>query len=413
MRKLFILSASVLAAIISIIALTSCGGEASEATPPISLAVIASHRNGNSTSDAYFDTRLSGDRESLLFRAAVPGSEIIGVTSSGTPIQGERTVIPSSTAVTSQQARDDQFFYARKNREMLVGTQANAPEADAFGALTISANWLRNQPPEHPKYVLFIDNGICTTGPLSFLQDGFLSAEPEDIVKRLADRGALPDLTGVNVVFVMLGRTSPPQIPPGIASQRHLEALWELIVTESGGNVTILRDVFETVASDARYPVSVVRFPPDQPLRFDPATEIPEVAFEYAQFLGEDQVQFIGDSAQYLHPESAEEAIRSIADFMLTNHGFTMLLAGTTAGDETTPHSISLSKGRAETVKWTLVSFGVPEERIITVGLGSLNPWHIHGVGMTGPEASQNRKVVLLSADSPEAINILGRLPLS
>jgi len=409
MRKYIVYSIVVLAAALCIGALSSCQSEPKEHSPPISLAVIFSHRAGNSASSHYFDIRLEGDKEPLLFRAAAPGSQIIGVTSSGSPFQGERTEIPESDAVTIQQARDDQFFFANREKEKLIATQANAPEADAFGALTISANWLKNQPREHQKYVLVIDNGICTTGPMSFLQEGFLLAEPEDIVNKLADRGALPDLTDVTVVFAMLGRTSSPQTPPGMAAQKHLETIWELIVTTGGGKAMIIRDLFESSAPDSRFPVSVVRFPPDQPLRFDPGSEIAERVFEYAQFLGEDQVQFIGDSAQYLHPERAESVIEPIAGFMNSNPGFTMLLVGTTAGDETTQYSISLSKSRADAVKETLVLFGVPEERIITVGLGSLNPWHIHGVGTSGPEASLNRKVVLLSASSPEAAEILRR----
>ena len=62
---------------------------------------------------------------------------------------------------------------------------------------------------------------------------------------------------------------------------------------------------------------------------------------------------------------------------------------------------MSLSERRAKAVKETLVSQGVPEEKIYVLGLGSSDPWHIYGVG-TGTDklASQNRKVVLLSATS-------------
>ena len=89
---------------------------------------------------------------------------------------------------------------------------------------------------------------------------------------------------------------------------------------------------------------------------------------------------------------------------------FTLLLAGTTAGDENSDFAKRLSYDRANAVKNTLVSLGVREERIVTAGLGSGDPWHIYGVGESGDLAAQNRKVVLMSTESDDAALILERL---
>ena len=384
--------------------LAACGSETFTPDSPVSLAVVYSRRAGNSTSAYYFDARLDGDRDTLLYRACAPQSEIITVTSSGSPFQSAPIIIPQNEAVTAAQSRDDRYYFAETSKKTLISTQANAPEADTFSALKIAAGWLQSQPDDYPKYCLIIDNGICTTGTLSFFQDGFLTAEPEEIVHRLVDKGSLPNLDGVTVVFAGLGRTSLPQEEPGAAAQARLEKLWSLIVTESGGMAVISPDKFGTEEEVCEYSVSAVKFPPDQPMKFDPKIE---TSFEKAVFLGEDQVRFIEDSAEYFDEDKAGEVIFPIAGFMKENPAFTMLVAGTTAGDVTTDFCLDLSWRRAEKVKETLVSFGAPEERIVTLGLGSSDPWHIYGVGITGETAAQNRKVVLLDASSSEAATLI------
>lgn len=139
------------------------------------------------------------------------------------------------------------------------------------------------------------------------------------------------------------------------------------------------------------------------------AKETESELFNEPQFLSEEQVKFIGDSEQCINEASAIEVIAPIADYMVVHPDFELLLIGTTAGDETTDYSIRLSKARADTVKSTLISLGVPEERILTLGLGSSDPWHIYGVGtgMNDPMAAFNRKVVLIDANSDTAKGLL------
>ena len=67
-----------------------------------------------------------------------------------------------------------------------------------------------------------------------------------------------------------------------------------------------------------------------------------------------------------------------------------------------------LSSQRAETVKGSLTELGADADRILTVGLGSVNdPWHIWGVGYNEAASADNRKVVLLDASSETAVSIL------
>ena len=162
-----------------------------------------------------------------------------------------------------------------------------------------------------------------------------------------------------------------------------------------------------------QYPkVTPVEFPDDTPIFFDPEvfdeSKNDDKIFEEPIIISEEQVSFVADTAEYLNQEEALQTIKPIAEYLIQHPSISILLAGTTAGDEDSEYSIKLSLKRGERVKSTLVELGVDESKILAIGLGSKNdPWHIWGVGYDGAAASSNRKVVLLDATSETAKSIL------
>ena len=120
-------------------------------------------------------------------------------------------------------------------------------------------------------------------------------------------------------------------------------------------------------------------------------------------------MRFVGDSDAFADEDTAIEVISPVAEYMLAHPELELLLAGTTAGDGTTRYSLELSLSRATAVRQVLVRLGVEAERIRTIGLGCDDPWHLHGVGTQGALAAQNRKVVLLDADSQLAQQLLSQ----
>ena len=114
--------------------------------------------------------------------------------------------------------------------------------------------------------------------------------------------------------------------------------------------------------------------------------------------LTEEQVRFLGDSAEFADPDAARGVIRPIAEYLKAHPAFRLLLIGTTAGDGDTEYARALSEQRAEAVRQALIALGANPEQITARGLGSQDPWHIPGAGTDGPLAAQNRKVVLLDA---------------
>lgn len=329
-------------------------------------------------------------------------------------IDGEPDLIAADNYEISQLYRDGnpqllKDIAQKKTAKLLSGltnVRANDPEIDTLEGLRLAARTLASAPSDSEKVIVVVDTGLSTSGFLDF-NNNLINAEPATVANLLAEKQAIPDFSGIKVKWQQLGDVSAPQQNLTPAQVAKLEAIWGAIIEKTGG----IFECSKTVANPGGVsgdlpPVSIVDLPPEEPIKFDPTAA---VNFENPQFLSEDQVRFIGDSANYIDSVAATAVIMPIANFMKADTTFEMLLIGTTAGDENSSFSLTLSKDRANTVKNTLVSLGIPEERILTLGLGSRDPWHIFGVGTSGELATQNRKVVLISADSQEADDILSK----
>ncbi|MBO4289947.1 MAG: OmpA family protein [Lachnospiraceae bacterium] len=131
--------------------------------------------------------------------------------------------------------------------------------------------------------------------------------------------------------------------------------------------------------------------------------------------INETQVRFVANKAEFLHPEEAREILAPVAEKILANPGRPILLAGTTAQFGGQEGCAALSRLRAEAVKEMLVTeFGVPEEQLITAGLGYEDDPFVRGQDWDAngrfveTEAAKNRRVVVLSAESATGRQILG-----
>lgn len=286
----------------------------------------------------------------------------------------------------------------------LQAVTANDPEADYLEGLRLAVRSLTAV--DAPKTIVMLGTGLSTAGDLDF-RNNLLLAEPKTVAQQLNERKAIPNLTGITVYWQQLGDTAAPQPELTQVQKENLEAIWREIITLGGGSLIV--DPFPAVnpGNESLPSVSPVNLPAENPIRFDP--EQTEALLESPLVLTEEQVTFVGDEANFLHPEEAVEKIRPVADYLQRNPQVKILLVGTTAGDSTTEYTSRLSKERAETVRNTLISLGIAEDRITAIGMGSSDPWHISGAGTEGTLAAANRKVVILDADSESARHILGK----
>ena len=293
--------------------------------------------------------------------------------------------------------------------EVLGSVTAVYPEVDFLEGLRCSAQSLRSLDESYTsRSIVWYGTGVGTTGYMDFTNN-LLSAEPQMVVEMLKEKDALPDLTGITVYAVGMAQVEAPQkkLPP--RQVKNLENIWKSVVEASGGELVINEYIAVSgkINNEGNLPsVSVVNIPEETPVVFDLEDD---EKMEEPVVLGESQVEFVGDSSEYLYPEVAEESIRPIAEYLLKNDSVPLLLVGACAGDITNDKTLKLSHDRAAAVRKTLVQNGVDESRICILGMGSDDPWHVSDAGYDGPVASSNRKVVLLDARTELAAELMNR----
>ena len=286
---------------------------------------------------------------------------------------------------------------------------ANDAQVDYLEGLRMAVRSLSSLDGYDSKTIVVIGTGLSTQGTINF-QNNLLSVEPEAVLDQLEEKDEIPDFTGITVVWQQMGDVASPQQDLSQTQRKRLQEIWGGIV-ERGGGTFVYNDIMANpVDTEVSYPtVDTVELPVETPIRFEEEMfdTADESLLKKPVILTEEQVSFVPDKATYLDEEEAVATIQPIADYLMEYDQITVLLAGTTAGDEDSDYTMTLSQERADAVRNTLIRLGVDESRIVSVGLGSSNPWHVYGAGYEGSIASGNRSVVLLDASSDTAKEIL------
>lgn len=293
---------------------------------------------------------------------------------------------------------------AKKRVSSFISTvaeySADDPETDLLAALQLAVRSVRSNKDAERMVIVAADSGLDTCGEANFRKN-LLSADPDRIAEDLYRREAIPDFSGITVVFQNLGDVESPQGELTLKQVNRLKEIWRAIVEKTGGEVCFDDALPADRSTEEKFPdVTVIDLPREVAIDY---TGNGEIDLADALIISEERVKFIGDSDKYADSSAAESILKPIAAYLAANEKIRILLIGTTAGDENSEYNVKLSKQRAEAVRSTLVGMGVDARRIAVLGMGNSDPWHIPGVGTEGDMAAQNRKVVLLDAESETA----------
>lgn len=247
----------------------------------------------------------------------------------------------------------------------LASSKANDPEVDTFEAIKQAARGLTGEAGDKCLYIL--DSGLSTEGELNVLSENLhrlIDVQP--IVDKLQKDHALPDLTGVQVVWIGLGDAADKQEDLTSRNKNTLKELWEAVLTTSGAEVTFKNlPLTEEGSTDRELPevtpIPIVHDSND----FDP--------------LQVNQVKplFNGDEATFVDRDDAVSELSPIVDYLLEHPDYTVILAGTTATAGTNEQCKELSLRRAEAVRQLMIDMGTSETQIKhVIGLGYLDCPH-------------------------------------
>lgn len=268
---------------------------------------------------------------------------------------------------------------------------AKYEEVDTLDAIRLAANSLKSAETDE-KYLVVADTGLSTTGYLNFCKDDLFHTETEDIIAALLDEKAIPDLEGVDVLWMYAGQTAEPQERLSEVQKAKLIEIWTAILEQAGAESYEFSTASASTTSYSNLPSVSIVPADDRSSDIDP---LPVVV------LDSENVSFVGDEAVFEDKEQAEKAISTVAQTLLAHPENSVYVVGCTAsaiGKE--DFCQILSEARASEVVELLKEFGVPTEQMKAVGMGSQAPWHVTDLDASGHQieeyAKQNRCVVIL-----------------
>ena len=272
--------------------------------------------------------------------------------------------------------------------QSVAAVRAKAPEVNDLAALDVAARAAHDG--AQAGTVVFVDSGLQTVDPLDFRQPGVLDADPVEVVDFLERTRAIPDLSGLTVVFLGIGDTAPPQEALDVARRERLAILWSEIANAGGAACVHVDDAPRGGAAPTGVPrVGKVPVPPPPVADFSAlgTTVLPD----------DGTVGFVPGRAVLRDPRAAAEVLRPFGDWLLDDRDRRVELTGTTARFGDLADQIELATLRAEAIKQVLVDQGVDPAQITTRGVGSEFPEYVNDQGSDGSllpgPAAANRTV--------------------
>ena len=366
----------------------------------VSVAVVMGvHSNANTIG---FD---SDALHSALYEASYSHGEVSFVTCEGSPkvIYSASIPEPSTKGLSENKQRLIAEKYTKELKQILLGATPDSEEVDTLKSIRYSVDILKQA--DGKKLLCIMDTGIQTTGYLD-LSTGLLEAEPEDIVKALKNEDALPDLSGIDVMWYFLGQSAKPQKPLSEYQKGRLQAMWEAVLKAGGAKLVEFSSIPATNKPYSGLPSVKVIDADKEKIKVKAGKKKKEVIVK-KMVLDSNELRFEGDKAEFIDIKEAKQVLSGLAEALSINQKTEIIIIGSTAGGKNKKFSKRLSADRANAVKNVLVSMGVEEGRIKTLGLADEDPWHIADLNESGHQiedlAAQNRKVVILDTNDEEA----------
>lgn len=280
---------------------------------------------------------------------------------------------------------------------------AKTEEFDTLTAITKSAGCLRSVDYNQLNMLIY-DSGFSTTGLLNFAASNMIDSDVDMLVEQLEELHAIPDLSGINILWVGLGEVCGEQSKLTSEYKYKLKNIWSSIIAAGGGVVSFDESAISPDTSENHLPdVSIVPVI-EKALNVEEVLAVDNTLSQPIKFDNE-TVKFVGDSDEFIDKSAAISALTPIAEYLKANTSVSITIAGTTASAGSEQGCINLSLKRAIACKALLLEMGVADSQITCAGLGrSQNCFRVNDLDSNGnlvePYASQNRAVFIFDSTS-------------
>ncbi len=395
-----------------VLTLAGCGtlGEIQSAEP-VNIAFVV----GIADDETKFNDGIS----ELSALPTLPGTDYAFISVEGEPTTiGEAGTIPdlSDRGYTDVMMERVRAGIKADLIERLASYEPTTAEIDMAAATELAVRTLNANVAEgRSNIIVYYCGGKSTTGLINMLETPVYALDVEASVATVAEK-MKADMSEIEVVWYCCGDFGTNQDKLSPNEKARLKSFYEqLFYTLGAKSVTFKNNLPSTECyrfTDT--PVSCMAVEGTVSQLKDLVILEPEI-FEEADanvledpiVIPEEQVRYKPDSAGFLDPAAAAEAIQPVADFLTEHTELNILLYGTCAGDADSEYTLWLGKARAESVKKVLVAAGIDESRITTVTVKVADdPYYQFGLGI-GPSASVNRKTVMVDMSTELAKQIL------
>ena len=375
----------VLLGVLLLTMLSGCGGSETE---PINVANVAFVLG-----IADDETKVNDGISELEALPTLAGSTYAFISAEGQPTTiGEPGEIPDFSQKGYTKDMMNRVYASIKAdlTQRLETYQPSTAEIDMAAATELAVRNLNAHAIEGRRNVLvYYCSGRSTTGLINMTETGLDDLDIEASVAAIAKQMDA-DMSKVDeIICYCFGDCGPKQGSLCAEEKVTMKTFYEELFHALGASTVTFRD---DLPSTEAYSFS------DTPVSAIPVKDTVSGLSAEPIVLSESKLEFLADSAEFKDTDAAEAALQPVADMLLKDHDLRVLVYSTCAGDIDYPE---LSSKRSETVKNCLMAKGVVEEsRIVVVNVKVANdPYYKLGLG-TGPEASVNRKTVIVDLSS-------------
>lgn len=295
--------------------------------------------------------------------------------------------------------------------------RAQEPELDLMKGFFMAGSLLRGM--DGTRTVLVDSNGLSSAGALNLTGSNILEIDTKKLIEDLREAKALPDMSGLKIVWVNMG------LVPGDAKDQKelsetmkswLRDFYEALLVEGCGAESVKFYDHPAVGGEKalqgdlphKTPVEVYREEAEIPML--PEDELNSTSFT----ISESKVSFRPDYAEFaLSEEEVCENLKDLIGALKEHPGYHVVIAGGTSSFGRQESSIELSRKRAEKIRDLLTGQGVLPDQIEGVyGLGYREDSPIYTNDRVNGElveslAARNRIVVVAGINSDLAGKII------
>lgn len=332
-------------------------------------------------------------------------------------VNGDLTHTEHDEHLSESNKKIDAQAYTKKFIESANEVSAVSSEKDTVKAIKMAADSLNGL--DGKKTIVFVDNGISTTGNVAF--ETFIGFDAQGSLENI-NEGILPNLKGINVIWYDFGSTLQPQQSLSSNDMVELQKFWTGYLEKAGASDVIIKNAISTndeLTINDLPPVSTVEVSTEKQwivtkdvtdvnnevenASDDKKNDIVSTALDDGVKIDETMLYFEPESSVIANKEAAVELLKPTADFLISTSQEIVIL-GTTATVPTSPDKcVNFSLQRANAVKSLFIELGVAESQINCKGLGYDNEFHIPDSDRNGnlnENAPKNRAVLIYRADS-------------